>query len=224
VLWFIGDIFADNTQKRLCIFYGPGSIEKSSVCDIIRQLIGDKCYNIESSALIMTQFQRPINILEIALNAACSRLAIPTVDRRAPTTRGTFKGTSDAKKELIMHALTMHVNYALPPMTTYGLLHSLFHVIYSDVCNIVKMEGDSSNMDCILATIYLCVRYDISFSDLQMCLILVGTCCCIIYEKCLFIHGIRPIPGASIRHVPKAPVDARHGRYNRGQPVIRVTS
>jgi len=201
-------------------------------------MIGDKCYKIESLALITTQFQRPINILEIALNAACSRLSIcndvevtensginmqvlktltggdsfnnmtvrttmitcmnklvantdvkagmrvhkvrrirvvPTVDRRSSTTRGTFNGTSDAKKELIMHALTMRVNYDFPPMTTYGMLHSLFHVIYSDVCNIVKMDRGSSNLDCILATAYLCARYGISFSNLQMCISLVGT-------------------------------------------------
>ena len=151
-------------------------------------------------------------------------MVVTTVDRRASTTRGTFNGTSNAKKESIMHALTMYVNYALPPMTTCGLLHSLFHVIYSDVCNIVKMDGGSLNLDCILATAYLCARYGISFSDLQMCLSFVGTCCCIMYEECLFIHGIRPIPSASIRPVPEAPVDARHGRYNRGQPVSRVMS
>ena len=76
VLWAIGDMLYDSSNKRMFILYGPGGVGKSTVANIINAIIGGTiptlspdlvCYNTKS-------FRKPLLSTDQFMKAASSRV------------------------------------------------------------------------------------------------------------------------------------------------------
>ena len=76
VIWFMGDIQMDDTQKRMCILYGAGSTSKSSVAVISRAMAGNNVLTLAPEMMIRDIDKFRSNVLEVASKSACSQLTV----------------------------------------------------------------------------------------------------------------------------------------------------
>jgi hypothetical protein len=85
VLWAIGDMLYDSTNKRLFILYGPGGVGKSTVVNIIGAIIGGTIPTLGSQFITVNpkSYSRCVLHKSQVTAAASSRLInIPDVDVR----------------------------------------------------------------------------------------------------------------------------------------------
>jgi len=107
---------------------------------------------------------------------------VPTVMKRN-TEEAIFKDPdNDTKLRLLSHCIATRIKYDLkPPLSPRALLMTLFQDKFKTALSMVRIDEDSSLLECYIATRALCHRFGIYEGTMQDCLRTVGSCCCVIF-------------------------------------------
>jgi ABC-type branched-subunit amino acid transport system ATPase component len=85
VLWAIGDMLYDSTNKRLFILYGPGGVGKSTVVNIIGAVVGGTIPTLGSQFITVSPKSYNRCVLhksQVTAEASSRLMKIPDVDVR----------------------------------------------------------------------------------------------------------------------------------------------
>ena len=127
------------------------------------------------------------------------RLAVvSTIDERYTEDINCLPLDKPGLSQLAHIAMVVRIKYNKPPMNTETLLMTLFLGQYEAAMHLIQINYGATRMDCIAATKFLCIKFNIKARDMSNSLFRIGSDCVIrVWNRC-YIANIMPRAGASL--------------------------